>query len=733
MPFDLFSWRRWEIEGTPIYVREDPPDWFVPNREADQALRAMLQGKSMNGDLHLQRLLSRIRSGPVKDYGGRAAVVTLGELREVWFHVTDRCNLTCSHCLVSSGPKVGSEMAAREIALLARQAWGLGARIFALTGGEPCGHPQIRGIVDGLLALGGTNVVILTNGTLLNLMGEALRRWPRDRLHLQISLDGMPETHDRIRGPGAFGRLLAGLEWLRKNDIPFTLSSCVLGSNFHELAGVVRLAGEAGARNVHFLWGFGRGRARGSEPPAAEALFDCLKSACLQAEALGVSIDNIETLKAQAFAPPGTRYDGSTAGWESLAVGPDGKVYPTPATVGVPELGFPINGSLSAARSENPVLERLRRATVRTTEIPFKYFLGGGDFDQSYLSSGEPLGHDPFYPLYQKIFLWLIARESGGQGDDGPPALRLKMGEVLESCGPHGPVARVHTNCLLAVAGAKGHRPVADFYAEAAQTPNELILNPVQYPTEYLEDIPPDHLVRRYGCGSPILDARLQSGEKVLDLGCGGGVECFIAARLVGPEGTVVGIDMLGEMLSLAGKGGVAVGRRLGYFNLAFCGGKLEDLPLATGSFDAVISNCVINLSLNKRKVFREIFRVLKRGGRLVISDVVCEAEPGPQIRNDDLLKGQCLAGALTQQDLVGLVGESGLVSFKVLGRFPYRVVQDHPFYSLTFEAYKPLLAGTSQGDLPWSAGCGGDPLWNDSQRRDGSRGPAGRNPGVGR
>ncbi len=694
MGFESSRWVRLEFEGTPVYVREDPPDWFVPNRSADQALKALLQGKALNGDFHLQRLLNRVDTGPVKDYQGRVQALKLNRLREVWFHVTDRCNLLCSHCLVSSGPAERREMAADRIEWIAGQAHGLGARLFALTGGEPFMHGEIRDIIEGLLALDGTNVVILTNGTLLAHHQRDLRNWPRDRVHLQVSLDGLEETHDRIRGRGTFGRLMAALEWLKAAEIPYTISMCVIRENFQEMEDVVDLAARIGAGNVHFMWGFGRGRAKGTGTVEPEAAFHQMRRASDKARRVGMSIDNIETLRAQVFAPVGTRYDGSVAGWESIAVGPDGKVYPTPATVGIQALGCEVNGNFSEVWLENPVLERLRQTTVRSLDMPLRYFLGGGDFDHSYVFSGELAGGDPYYPLYLKTFLWLIAQEAASQRDGGPPALRLKMGEVLESCGPHGAVALVHNNCLLSVADAKGHRPVASFYADAARTPNEEILNPAQYPEALVDHISEEHLVRRYGCGSPVLDARLKAGESVLDLGCGGGVECYIAARLVGKQGKVVGLDMLGEMLSLAGRGRASVGKELGYLNVAFCGGTLEDLPLVTETIDVVISNCVINLSVNKRKVFREIRRVLKRGGRVVISDVVCETEPGPEIRNDDILKGQCLAGAMVQQDLFGLVEESGLISARVLGRFPYRNVKGHPFYSLTFEAYKPRMAG---------------------------------------
>jgi hypothetical protein len=117
-------------------------------------------------------------------------------------------------------------------------------------------------------------------------------------------------------------------------------------------------------------------------------------------------------------------------------------------------------------------------------------------------------------------------------------------------------------------------------------------------------------------------------------------------------------------------------------------------MPLADQSVDVVLSNCVINLSSHKRRTFREALRVLKPGGRLVVSDVVTPVEPDPAIKNDDTLRGECIAGALTEKNLFALLMETGFGTARILKRFPYRVVSEHPFFSLTFEAVKPSRAG---------------------------------------
>jgi len=698
MAFDISSWTRLEFEQTPIYIHPSRPDWFVPNDTGDRMLQALGRGEGIDGVV-ARRFLRRLPDTPAPAYTGRADLLKTDHLRELWLHVTDRCNLACSHCLFSSCSDASTEMPAATALALAEQAWQLGCRVFALTGGEPFVHGEIVPLIDGLLALDGANVVVLTNATLLNRHAARLKAWPRDRLHLQVSMDGLADRHDEVRGKGQFKKLSAQLGRLAEADIPCTLSMCVRRSNVGEMADAVAFAAEAGATNMHFMWYFVRGRADPSGRPETDALLAGLRSAAARGEQAGIGLDNLDALRGQVFAPPGTIHDGGGAGWESLAVGADGNVYPSAALVGVEALGHPVEGDLAGAWRQSPALERLRQTTAAGLDSPLRFILGGGDPDHCYVHGGKFVGCDPYASLHEKTALWLIAREAAAlsdvaaAGEDDRPALRLKMGEILERCGAHGAVALTHSNCLLAVAGADGRTAVREFYTVAAEENQEDICNPVAYPPEVLGHIPPAARVRGYGCGSPVLESGILPGETVVDLGCGMGVECFIASRLAGVVGRVIGVDMLEPMLARARAGAAGVAANLGYDNLEFRQGYLERLPLDDASVDVALSNCVLNLSSHKRRTFAEIFRALRPGGRLVVSDVVCETEPPATISNDDVLRGQCVAGAMTQRDLFSLLAESGFVGARVVGRFPYRVVAGHRFFSLTFEARRPAPA----------------------------------------
>jgi SAM-dependent methyltransferase len=269
---------------------------------------------------------------------------------------------------------------------------------------------------------------------------------------------------------------------------------------------------------------------------------------------------------------------------------------------------------------------------------------------------------------------------------------------------------------------------VAARYSAAARQREEALCCPTAYDPRYLEVIPQEVLDRDYGCGDP--SAHLRPGERVLDLGSGGGKICFIAAQVVGREGHVVGIDTNQDMLSLARGAAAAVAERLGYANVEFLEGRIQDLasdpaaaaewlqrhpvrgpsdvlayerflaaqrterPLVPdGSVDVVVSNCVLNLvhPEDKERLFGEMARVLRDGGRAVISDIVSDEDAPESIRTDPELWSGCIAGAFREDRFVEAFERAGFHGSRMLkrDREPWRTVDGVEFRSVTVEAFK--------------------------------------------
>jgi len=673
------NWQRIVFEERPIYVHRHSADWFVPNASADALLQ---RGENTVAYQQLQHRISE--PNPLVYLPKQSSQTTL---QEFWIHLTNRCNMTCSHCLFSSAPNEKDTLCLETITVHVKEAYALGCRLFVISGGEPLVHPDLLALVAFILALNGTEVVILTNGVLLEKV-FADKAFAKARVHFQISLDGLPKEHDAIRGRGSFAKLEHNIAWLHNAGYSFSLSVCLHPLNLQSLEEIVTLVHTLKAGHLHFLWYFSRGRGVNEGLMAEEMLFKALTNAYEKAESLGLVIDNFEALKTQIFAPKGTVHDGSSSGRSSIALGYDGHFYPSAAMVG--ECALLMEGESIAEALRSTVAKAIASQSITSLSSPLRFLLGGGDLDHSFAHAKTFMGDDPYEPLLEKLALWLIMREAKRYDRLEKPALCLEMGDILYSCGANEGVAHTHANCLLATGESESLRLVKSFYHDAALEDKEDILNPACYDASYLSHIPSHLRFRGYGCGSPILEAKLKEGESMLDLGSGRGIECFIASKLVGKNGRVVGVDMLDSMLQIARSGAKEVAQSLGYSNLTFAKGYLEALPEVDESFDVITSNCVLNLSSHKRKLFAEIFRVLKKGGRLVVSDVICDEEASAIIRNDAKLSGECIGGALTQAHLLGLLRESGFENIALLKRFFYREVKGHRFYSLTFEAHKP-------------------------------------------
>ncbi|MBK1829453.1 methyltransferase domain-containing protein [Verrucomicrobiaceae bacterium R5-34] len=267
-----------------------------------------------------------------------------------------------------------------------------------------------------------------------------------------------------------------------------------------------------------------------------------------------------------------------------------------------------------------------------------------------------------------------------------------------------------------------------DRYAAAALAPEAALCCPVDYDPQYLKAIPAEVIEKDYGCGDP--SKYLQPGETVLDLGSGTGKICFIASQVVGPAGKVIGVDMTDDMLEVAQRNAPVVAEEIGYANVEFRKGRIQDLGLdldlldaelkkqpitdansylsseslasdlrikhpliASDTVDVVVSNCVLNLVEThlKTQLFEELFRVLKKGGRAVISDIVSDEEIPTHLQNDAYLWSGCISGAYTEEGFLKAFADAGFHGIEILKRdeAPWQTVEGIEFRSVTIQAWK--------------------------------------------
>ncbi|KXB05359.1 arsenite S-adenosylmethyltransferase [candidate division MSBL1 archaeon SCGC-AAA382A13] len=184
----------------------------------------------------------------------------------------------------------------------------------------------------------------------------------------------------------------------------------------------------------------------------------------------------------------------------------------------------------------------------------------------------------------------------------------------------------------------------------------------IGYSVEDLEKVPRES-VKGLGCGNPVNYLELEEGEKILDLGSGLGIDVFLASKKVGPQGQAVGIDASEEMIRKA----TEIAKRDGYENVEFKHGEIEKLPFQDKSFDAVTSNCVINLSTDKLKTYKEIYRILKPNGRILISDIVTSEELPEEIRNDPEAWAACIGGAVEKEEYLNIIEKAGFEKIEIV------------------------------------------------------------------
>ena len=205
--------------------------------------------------------------------------------------------------------------------------------------------------------------------------------------------------------------------------------------------------------------------------------------------------------------------------------------------------------------------------------------------------------------------------------------------------------------------------------SSCCSSPPKYVAWKIGYSPDDIESVPDDSVLG-LGCGNPVALASLKEGETVLDLGSGGGIDVFLAAKKVGSLGKLIGVDMTEEMVARA----EASALKHGYKNVEFRLGEIENLPVEDETVDVIISNCVVNLSPDKLKVFQEAYRVLKPGGRLMVSDLVTEGKLPEEIRKSYAAWAGCIAGALEKREYLETIKRAGFTNVKVASEKAYTI-----------------------------------------------------------
>lgn len=646
-------------------------------------------------------------------YQGRAHYLKPTQLKEFWIHLTQTCNLNCTHCLVSSSPKGERGQDTNFYLSIIDQAYDLGVRRFYVTGGEPFVRDDIFELIRYIADDKNSELIILTNATLFEgKRAEALKSLNRQKLKFQVSLDGATApVNDVIRGQGVFYKASKGLKLLNSLEFETSLTAAVTHSNINDLKKLPGLAAHLGAKSVHLMWLHKRGRIletdEGNTFPSNVELLSLARHIKHSCDSLNIVFDNYESIKQRVNGHPFVKYDLGNLCWESLCLYIDGFLYPSAAMAGEPRLrlGDACKQSLRSLWLDNPMAQTFRATTVAEKESlkehPFRFLTGGGDLEHGYF-----FGDDPYHELYVEIMKDAMTdlalqkkKVFNTKSGFNPPIIYHAMGEDSVTCsedaqdwlteGKLPTVKLLHSNCVLSFDVEKPYRIVQQFYGKAAVEPQKELCCPIKYDGNEVGHIPQEVIERFYGCGSPIAQAQVQPGETVLDLGSGAGIDCFIAAKKVGPEGKVIGIDMTNEMLAVAQTYKTTVAQNIGFDIVEFKKGFLENIPVENKSVDLVTSNCVINLSPDKKKVFAEIWRILKDNGRLVVADIVADQPVPLNLQAHKDLWGECVSGSLPEDEFISELEKAGFYGLSVLKKTFWKEVEGYKFYSVTIRGFK--------------------------------------------
>lgn len=671
------------------------------------------------------------------EYTGRSNVIAPHKLDELWIYYTLACNLRCRHCLVSAGKELKRELTDDEVKKLVDEGIKLGVRRFYITGGEPFIKAGIFDLIKYITKTKKRELIVLTNATLFDDKKIAsLKKVMSPRLLLQVSLEGPnAEIHDKLRGKGSFDKAVDGIKKLIGIGITPIVSTAISKLNEKEIARTSRFLSKLGIQEHNVLWMHAKGRGASNLNDLyvpSDNIAHAMKKLKKEYKEQEMIFDNVESLKVRVRTKRGRKSDLCNNCYEKICVNSDGHVYPCASLNGDKnfDAGSVRNGSLKDIWLNSKVMDRGRKNSVQDKkecrECYLEYFCGGGCTSHSYYGSevdtgkGSVTALDPYCSTYKALFddiIWELASEGvSAQNGEGyaPPLVYNAMdsklpghlGAGIKTIDKKFDVGCYHCSCVLSVdveddeevckPEIKGHvtKTVKKKFSKAAYNPVADYYCPTGYDPKELAHIPSEVLDVSYGCGNPAALADIKEGETVVDLGAGGGIDCFIAAKKLGSGGKVIGIDMTDEMLEKAKESADKVAKVLGYDIVEFRAGNIMELPVESDSVDLVISNCVINLTEDKAKVLEEIYRILKPGGRFIISDIVSDKPVPGYLKRDKELWNACLSGALTDVKFETVAKNAGFSGVSLTKNYLYKKVEYIEFYSITLKGSKPCKVG---------------------------------------
>jgi len=668
------------------------------------------------------------------EYPGRSKAIAPYKLDELWIYSTLACNLRCKHCLVSAGTSLKKELTTEEIKQIVDEAVKLGVKRFYITGGEPFIKDGIFELITYITKKKNRDLIVLTNATLFDDKKiEALKKVMNPKLLLQVSLEGPnAEIHDKLRGKGSFDAAVAGIKRLVGIGIVPIISTAISKYNEKEIGRTSRFLSKLGIQEHNILWMHAKGRGADNVNELlvpSENIAQTMRKLKKTYKEQEVILDNIESLKVRVRAKRGRKNDLCNNCYEKICVNSDGHVYPCASLNGDPhfDAGSVRKKALKDIWLDSKIMARGRANSVHKKpgcrDCYLEFFCGGGCTSHSYYASevatgkGSVTAGDPYCSTYMALFediIWELASE-GVPAADGKGYSTPLVYNAMDSKSPSHigagikPVDRkfevgcYHCSCVLSVdveddeevckPEIKGHvtKTVKKKFSTAAFMPVADYYCPAGYDSKDLEHIPSEVLEVSYGCGNPAALADIKEGETIVDLGAGGGIDCFIAAKRLGRKGKVIGVDMTDEMVETATANAEKVAKVLGYNVVEFRKGNIMELPVESNSVDLVISNCVINLTEDKTKVLDEIYRILKPGGRFIISDIVSDKPVPGYLKRDKELWNACLSGALTDRRFKEAAENAGFPDVQLTKNYLYKKVEYIQFYSVTMKSSKPV------------------------------------------